>query len=389
MKTRVCHIITRLIQGGAQENTVATVELLNCSKDFEADLITGPAIGPEGTLIPYAEERIKRLMIVNELRRQINPFYDTAALCKLVYLLRKGAYDIVHTHSSKAGILGRIAARIAGVKTIVHTIHGLPFHPYQSAMLNHLYISLEKIVAPRTDRIVTVADAMTQKAVAAGVAAREKFVTVYSGMDLDAFLSAKTDTAQLRRTLGIREDDVVICKVSRLYHLKGHEYVIDAARDIVRTNPAVKFLFVGGGTLRSELEGLVKKYGLEKHVVFVGLVNHDHVPKYLQAVDIVAHTSLREGLARVLPQACACGKPVVAFDIDGAREVVKDGVTGFLVPAKDTGRLCEAFIKLITDKPLRVRMGENGKKLVDPVFRNEYMADRIMDVYRDVSLKTV
>jgi len=384
MKTRICHIITRLIQGGAQENTVATVVLLNCSKEYEAELITGPAIGPEGTLVPYAQERIQKLTVLSELRRQINPFYDAVAFCKLFYLLKKGKYDIVHTHSSKAGILGRIAAKLAGVKHIVHTIHGLPFHPYQNAVINHLYIWLEKLVAPMTDRIITVADAMTEKAIAAGIGSKNKYITIHSGMDLDAFLTCGSDTAQLRRTLGVREGEVVVGKVSRLYHLKGHEYVIDAARAIVKTNPDVKFLFVGDGSLRTELEGLVKEYSLTKHVVFVGLVDHDHVPKYLHAMDIVTHTSLREGLARVLPQACACGKPVVAFDVDGACEVVQEGKTGFLVPPQDTERLKEALLKLISDEKLRQEMGGQGKKLVDPLFRNEYMVDRIMDVYRSL-----
>lgn len=384
MKIRVCHIITRLIQGGAQENTVATVELLNCSKEFEADLITGPAIGPEGTLIPYAEERIKKLTVLSELRRAINPFYDLIAFWKLFYLLKKGRYDIVHTHSSKAGILGRIAAKLAGVRTVVHTIHGLPFHPYQNALLNHLYICLEKVAAPLTDRIITVADAMTEKALAAGIGAKNTYVTIYSGMDLDAFLTCGADTAQVRKTLGVREGETVIGKVSRLYHLKGHEYVIEAAREIVKERHDVKFLFVGGGSLRAELEGLVKEYGLGRYVVFVGLVDQDHVPKYLHAMDIVTHTSLREGLARVIPQACACGKPVVAFDIDGAREAVRHGENGYLVPPKDVARLKEALLKLISDKSLRTAMGERGKKLVDPVFRNEYMVDRIMEVYRSL-----
>ena len=185
---KVCHIITRLIQGGAQENTVSTVELLQQSNDFEVTLITGPALGPEGTMITYAKEHIKNTIVVDELRRNINPILDTISFLKLVMILRKGRYDIVHTHSSKAGIIGRIAARCAGVKVIVHTIHGLPYHEYQHVVINKLYVLLERYVTRFTKKIISVADIMTEKAVAQGVVSKDKCITIYSGMNLDNFV---------------------------------------------------------------------------------------------------------------------------------------------------------------------------------------------------------
>ncbi|MFC2149631.1 glycosyltransferase family 4 protein [Candidatus Auribacterota bacterium] len=384
MKKKVCHIITRLIQGGAQENTVATVELLNLSKEYEASLITGPAIGPEGTLIPQARSNIRNVEVINELRRQINPFYDLIAFIKLAVLLKKGRYDIVHTHSSKAGIIGRIAAKIAGVKCIIHTIHGLPFHGYQNRPLNKFYVLLERFVSGFTDKIIVVAGILADKAAAEHVAPRDKFETIYSGMDLGSFYDTDNDIGALRKSLGFNEDDVVIGKVARLFHLKGHDYVIDAVKEIAAEYPNIKILFVGGGILEERLNALVREAALDKCVYFTGLVNASEVPKFIGCMDIVVHTSLREGLPRVIPQAYACGKPVIAFDIDGACEVVEDGVSGYLVPPGDMKTLKGSIVKLAGDRELRIRMGEAGKKRVDPVFSNEYMVKRIEELYNEI-----
>ncbi|HRZ87026.1 MAG TPA: glycosyltransferase family 4 protein [bacterium] len=381
MKTRVCHIITRLIQGGAQENTVATAALLNRSSGYEADLITGPAIGPEGTLIPQAQAVISRVIVIDELRRSIHPLYDIVSFWKLRRLLLKERYDIVHTHSSKAGIIGRLAAKFAGASVIIHTIHGLAFHEYQSEAVNAVYRALERVAARWTDVIITVADVMTKKALDARIGVPGKYRTIYSGMDLDAFLTPPGDIAAFRRKLGFGDGDIVIGKVGRLFHLKGHEYVIEAARHIIPKNPRVKFLFVGDGILRGELAGAVERLGLGPHFVFTGLVPAEDVPRYIHAMDIVVHASLREGLPRVVPQGSACGKPVVAFDVDGACEVIRNGETGFLVPPQDTGRLADALAALAADPEKRRKMGEAGRRTVDPIFRNEYMVEQIVKVY--------
>ncbi len=329
---KVLHVITRLILGGAQENTLATVRILSGKDGYEVTLATGPPIGPEGSLMAEAEKTKAKIILIPEMRREINPVPDAISLVKLYFLMLRGRYDIVHTHSSKAGILGRIAAKLAGVKVIVHTIHGLPFHPYQSRFLNLTYTALEKLAAPITDRIITVCDAMSEKAVRARVAGTNKFETIYSGMNLEPFLHTENAPPAKRRELGIEENEMVVGKIGRLFPLKGHKYLIESAPAVVKAFPNVKFLLIGNGILREELKSKVRRLGLESRFIFSGLAKREEIPELISVMDVLVHTSVREGLARVLPQALACGKPAISFDIDGAREVVIPEKTGFLVP---------------------------------------------------------
>ncbi len=178
----------------------------------------------------------------------------------------------------------------------------------------------------------------------------------------------------------------MVGKVARLFHLKGHKYLLEAAAEVIRICPGVRFLLVGDGLLKERLEKQAQGLGIREKVIFTGLVPREEIPSLLAIMDIVVHTSLREGLARVLPQALACGKPVISFDIDGASEVVKEGETGHLVPAEDAKRLAEAIIDLVRDKAKAKSMGEAGRKVVDPAFRVEVMVDRIAEVYEGLIL---
>ncbi len=226
--------------------------------------------------------------------------------------------EVVHTHSGKAGLLGRLAAWRLHVPAIVHTVHGAPFHPYQSAAARFVLRNCERFAAARCDAIVSVADAMTEQLVAAGVAPAEKFQTVYSGLEVEPLLAAAAERAALRRQLGYGDEQIVVGKIARLFHLKGHEYLIAAAERAVQADPRLQFLLVGDGLLAARLHDQIDRSGLGKHFRFAGLVPPERIPAYLAAMDIVVHTSLREGLARVLPQALIAGKPVISYDIDGA-----------------------------------------------------------------------
>ena len=388
MAIKVLHIITRLILGGAQENTLATVRVLSLKDDYEVSLVTGPPIGPEGSLMDEARIYGIEPVLLPEMRREINPVRDFLSFVKLYFLILRKKYDIVHTHSSKAGILGRLAGKLAGVKVIVHTIHGLPFHPYQNKFLNLLYIILEKFTACFTDRIITGCDAMKKKAVSAGIAGEDKFVTIYSGMDLTPFLfselSPQKSPVQKRRELGIKEGEMVIGKIGRLFPLKGHKYLIQAAPGIVKVFPNVKFLLIGDGILKNKLKSEVSQLGLEDKFIFLGLVKREDIPGLISVMDILVHTSLREGLARVLPQAMACEKPVVSFDIDGASEVVIPGKTGFLVLPEDIKSLSFAIINALSNPVKLSEMGRAGRLHVDPAFRVETMVDKIDELYKQL-----
>ena len=383
-RPKVCHVITRLILGGAQENTLYTVELLQENGRYEATLVTGPALGPEGSLFERAGKGDFETIVIPQMRRAIHPTRDFATYRALKKLFRRERFDVVHTHSSKAGILGRLAARAAGVPVVVHTIHGLPFHPYQPRLTYRIYVALERMAARRSDKIISVADAMTDQAVAAGVAPRDKFTTIYSGMDLDPFLDADAKRDAVRARLGFGPGDLVVGKIARLFYLKGHEYVFEAFRRLAARFPTLKLMLVHDGILRGEFEAQLGRMGLRDRVVFTGIVPPDEIPELIAAMDVLVHASLREGLARTLPQALAVGRPVVSFDVDGAREVVFDDRTGYLVAPEDVDGLTAALDKLLGDAALRARLGAEGRRLVDPTFRKEYMVERIAALYDEL-----
>ncbi len=378
---RVCHVITRLILGGAQENTILTCEGLK-ARGHEVTLITGPPLGPEGDLMARAGRGGYELVVVDEMRREINPLADLAAYRRLREHLARIRPDVMHSHSSKAGILARrAAARIAGMK-IVHTIHGLPFHRYLSRWRNRLYIALERRAADCSDAIISVADAMTAQALAAGVGEAHQFTTIHSGMEVAAYLTRPADADEFREAMGLEHTDILVTQVSRLAELKGHEFILAAAERI--DDDRVHFCFVGDGRLRRQIEAQIAAAGLARRFHLTGLVGPDRIPAVMHASDIVVHCSLREGLARALPQAMLAGRPVVSFDIDGAREVVT-GETGILLPPADTAGLRLAIETLAGSPSLRAKLGQAGRELCREMFDHDRMVDTIERLYRHVT----
>jgi glycosyltransferase involved in cell wall biosynthesis len=348
----------------------------------EVLLVTGPPLGPEGSLLERARAGGVPTEVIPSLRRSIHPWRDWVSYRRIRQTLRNFRPDVVHTHSAKAGILGRAAASALGVPAIVHGVHGAPFHPYQSRLARALIRGCERWAASRCHAFVSVADAMTDLMVEGGVAPREKFITIYSGMEVEPFLESGQHRDRVRAELGYRPQDVVVGKVARLFHLKGHEDVIQAAASVVAEQPNVRFLFVGDGILAEQLHRQIAALGLTERFQFTGLVPPDRVPALLAAMDIVVHASLREGLARVLPQALIAGRPVVSCDVDGAREVVLPGQTGCLVPPKDILGLGRAIIELAADPALRERLGAEGRRRFTDVFRHERMTAQLRDLYQ-------
>ena len=381
---RIVHIITRLIIGGAQENTVLCCEDLMRDYGDKVLLVTGPPLGPEGSLLERARAGGVPLEIIAQLRRPVRPWGDLLSYGRIKSVLRRFRPDVVHTHSAKGGILGRAAAWSLGVPAIIHTVHGAPFHPYQGRGVALVFRLCERWAARRCHAMVSVADAMTELMVAGGVAPREKFTTVYSGMEVEPFLQSPRERERARRELGYRAEHVVIGKIARLFRLKGHDDVIRAARSIVDAQPNARFLLVGDGVLRGRLERQIAMAGLTQHFQFTGLVPPERVPDLLAASDIVVHASLREGLARVLPQALIAGKPVVSYDVDGAREVVISGETGFLVPPRNIPALAAALSNLVADPHLRDQFGQEGRRRFTDRFRHERMTAQLRGVYEQV-----
>src|ERR1043166_311197 len=317
---RVLHVITRLIVGGAQENTVSSVLGLGEKPELTVKLLSGPTSKTEGSLEPAVSGVPDLLHIIPELVRPISLRKDIIALRRLTEVFRKERPHLVHTHSSKAGVLGRLAAARAGVPIIVHTIHGPSFGSFQGALANALFLNAERYAARVTTHFVVVAEAMKEQYLAAGIGEPGSYTRIFSGFGLEPFLAATNDV-QLRARLGLAAEDVAIGKIARLFKLKGHDDLFAVAPDLVRLCPQTKFLLVGDGPWRSRLEGRARSLALERHFIFTGLVPPAGVPPLVGIMDIVAHLSSREGLARALPQGLAAGRPVVAYDCDGAKEV--------------------------------------------------------------------
>jgi glycosyltransferase involved in cell wall biosynthesis len=378
---RITHVITRLIVGGAQENTVASVLGLRQHSDLTVRLISGPTNGPEGSLEPSFANAPEVLTIVPQLVRPIRPWKDWRALAQLTYLLRTQRPDLVHTHSGKAGILGRLAARRAGVPIIVHTIHGPSFGAFQHGLAKRIFRAAERHAAGCTTHFVSVAEAMTEQYLAAGIGRPEQFTCIRSGFALARFLSVKSNP-DFRARLGIASGDFVVGMIARLCELKGHDDLITASPAVVKRNPRVKFLLVGDGPWRDRLQARVRALALQDHFVFAGLVPPSEIPQYVGAMDVLAHLSRREGLARALPQALAAARPVIAYDCDGAKEICLPDKTGYLIPPGDLQQLTDRLLQLAGDPALRERLGKQGQQLVKERFSVERMVEELCELYR-------
>jgi glycosyltransferase involved in cell wall biosynthesis len=332
---RVTHIITRLVIGGAQENTVATVLGLRERPGLKVDLISGPTTGPEGSMEPALGERMSVLTRVPSLVRPVHPWKDLRALGRLTALLREMGSDIVHTHSGKAGILGRLAARRAGIPVIIHHIHGPSFGPFQGAAANTFFRAAERYAGQATTHFICSAQAMARRYLQAGIGHPEMYTRIFSGFKIEPFLEAKNDPA-LRHKLGLASDAFVIGKIGRIAPLKGHEDLLVAFAEVLKTEPRSRLLFVGDGPLRSQIEGI----------------------------------------------ALAAAKPVVAYDFDGADEVCLDGQTGFLVRTGEVQSVALHLLTLAKSPELRTTLGLRGRQLVEKEFRVENMIEKIYDLYQ-------
>jgi glycosyltransferase involved in cell wall biosynthesis len=385
-KVRVLHLITLFSLGGATENTLLSVEGLQ-KLGYDVEIITGPPIASEGDLFAEAQQRGVRVKLIRVMQRNIHPILDLRAFFAVLRMIQKGRYHVVHTHSSKAGVLGRLAAKLAGVPVVVHTIHGLPFHDFMSGAPRRFFILAERWGTAMSDRVISVTDTIIRKCIAAGIGSPEKFVTIRSGFEMDQYLRPNGDGARLRSDYGIGPDELVIGKIARFNALKGHEYLIEVIPAIVKEVPNVRFLLVGSGELEEEFKARVRERGVADRVVFTGRVDQDRIPAFIAMMDIVVHTSLREGLARVLPQALAAGKPVVSFDLDGAHEVIRDGDTGRLVTACDSDRLARALIDLLKNPQHARKMGSAGREMVRQGWTVDAMVRGVDEVYRQLLQK--
>jgi glycosyltransferase involved in cell wall biosynthesis len=378
---RVMHVITRMIVGGAQEAALSCAVGLSALPGYDVTLVTGPETGPEGDLLEIAKPDL-RVISVPSMRRAIHPGADLRSLGALRRLMEHEGPDVVHTHSAKAGIVGRLAARLTGVPAIVHTNHGLAFHKYQSEWANITYRNIERTTVFTTDHYVSVAAETMERLIAAGIGRRSRHSVVRAGFDTDRFLADLAPKMTARAQLDLPADRVVIGVVARLFPLKGHDDLLSIAELLVPRTPEVLFAFVGGGPLLPELQARVRDSGLSDHVRFLGLLPGEMMPATFSSFDILAHASHREGLARVYPQAVLAGVPVVGYDLDGSSEVVDDGSNGYLIPPGDLDTFADRLEKLVRDDRLRESLGGVGRDEIAREFSEQEMVRRLDVLYR-------
>ena len=355
---KILHVITRLIQGGAQENTVYTAQG-QAALGHEVTLVYGPELNGESPFFTLPKN--PKLVVMPNLVRALSPLKDLKAYADLKNYFRANSFDIIHTHSSKAGILGRLAAADAKTKAkIVHTIHGLAFDEFQSAFKNKLYIAAEKKAARVSDAIITVCDAMRDQALQAGVGHKDLYHTVRSGSDLTAFQKAPQFREEARQKLAVKDNELLLVSVARLFPQKGVEEILSAARSLPNN---VKLLLIGGGPLKEEMEKFAAA-NLPGRVIFQGEVPPRDIPFLLSAGDLLVHASYREGLARVLVQAMAAGIPAISSRAGGAAEIVVDGRNGYLFPIGDEKAL-KARLEAVTGDPELLSKLKEGARDTD------------------------
>jgi glycosyltransferase involved in cell wall biosynthesis len=322
------------------------------------------------------------LIILPELVREVAPAKDLAALLKLARMMQAGGYTIVHTHSSKAGILGRLAARLAGVPVIVHTVHGWSFHDHMPALTRRIYIALERLCASLSHALITVAGQDIEKGLRAGIGVRSQYHLIRSAIPLESFEPAHYDRAAIRRELGLPQDGLVLGNVGRFSAQKNPLDWVRVAGQVGRRMPDVRFLLVGDGPLRPQVSAALAEQGIADRTILTGL--RRDVPRMLAAMDVFLLTSLWEGLPRVIPQAMAMGIPVVANTADGTVEAVRHGETGYLCTPGDLPQMSALCVELLGDPERRGTFGRAAREIAMQEFDVHRMVSQIAGLYTNL-----
>lgn len=376
-KPKILHTITRMIVGGAAENTLLSVHLLDKNK-YSVSVISGVfderSINVEsflGTDLP--------VITYPNLVREISPWKDVIHFIEIIKYLKKQKVDIIHTHSSKAGIIHRLAARLAGVPVIIHTVHGWSFNYRMNPLIRFFYIFLEKLADSVTDKLITVTMLDTDKGLRHRIGNPAKYLTIHSSIDIGKYRKPDKPVSDIRAELGILDNELVIGTVSRMDQQKAPIEFMKVAKAINSEYPEIKFLFVGDGDLRNSVEKFIIDNGLQDKVILTG--TRSDINNMLAVMDIFILTSLWEGLPRVFSQAMAAGLPIVATRVDGAPEAVIEGKNGFLVDPGDTLSMKEKLQILIEDENKRIAMAEYGNKHVLPDFDVKNMISDLEQLY--------
>lgn len=375
-KFKVLHIVTTLELGGAQKNTLFTIKHLDADK-YDTYL----ACGQEGILHGKEFEiPEKKVFYIKSLCRKIRPIKDFRALLELYRVIRKHHFDIVHTHSSKAGIIGRIAARLARTPVIIHTVHGWGFHDYQHKWVRRFYILMEKFCIRFTTQLITVSDETMRIGFKEGIGRIDQYTKIHSAIDSECFREISLSPQCKRKELGLRADDFVALNIACFKPQKNHVDLINIAKKVIAVVPHIKFVLVGDGELREDIRKRIIANDLTENFLLLGW-RHD-VPELLKMCDLLVMTSLFEGLPQVCLQALAVGKPMLMYGAGGIKEVIQNGVNGYVIDRGDVVGFSERLIDLARDHQRLERMAAASKSLWKPEYGIHDMVVRIDKLYK-------
>ena len=373
---KVLHVHTLPVISGSGLNT-----FLSMKGQHEAGFDVELACAPGGPLLGLVE---KNGIAVHRLKYMVwalNPVHDLLAVPELCRLMRRSGYAVVHTHNSKAGFLGRLAARLAGVPVIVHTIHGFAFHDKEPRWKQALYRALERLAAGWCDKLILISQPLVEWAKKERIGKPSQMVKIYSGVDLDAFRKP-ADSIALRRSFGLSPDEVIVGEVAKLWEGKGHDVLMQAIASVASRCPKIRLMLIGEGALRSALEQSAKRLSIAERVIFTGF--REDIPALTQLLDIAVLPSLFEGMGRAIIEAQAAGKAVIGSRVGGIPDLIEDGKTGLLVPAGNSEALARAIEQLYHDGELRTRMGLTSQQAVDARFDIRTMNRQILRVYDEL-----
>ncbi len=368
---RVARVIARLNIGGPAQHVIHLTARLPRDR-FESVLLSGREAPSEGSMHDLAARWGVRPIAVPGLGRRLSPVDDVRSLVFLTRFFRRFRPHIVHTHTAKAGAIGRLAAWLTGVPVVVHTYHGHVFHGYFSKPMTSLFLAVERALARSTSRLLTVSESVKRDLERYRIGAPGQVTVLPLGLDLDRFLGSEARAGELRRELGVEDRQPLVGIVARLVPIKRHEDFIAASALVAARIPDARFLVVGDGERRTELEALVRRQGLMERVRFLGW--RRDLDRIYADLDVVVLTSANEGSPVSLIEAMAAARPVVATSVGGVPDLVEHGVSGLLARAGDPSATAEAIATLLADPERRRAMGEAGRKRV----RDAYGVDRLV-----------
>ncbi len=381
-KIKVAQVITRMDWGGSPD-----IVRIICNKldpqIYDITLIFGQTLYPSKKTKEFLLDFGNKSTVIQELKRDINPFYDLFALFKMYWLFRREKFDIVHTHTAKAGALGRLAAKLAGVPKVIHMSHGHNFYGYFGVFGSALVTLVERFCGKFTDKIIALTELEKQDLIKFKVCEHKKITIVNSGLELDYYRNVTIDIASIKQSLKIEPHLNLVGMISRLEPVKGAEYIVPAAKVVIEKFTDVRFLIAGEGSLREKMESEARNFGISDKFIFLGW--REDVREILSVLDVLVQPSLNEAVGRILIEAGASSVPVVATKVGGIPEIVLDGQTGILIEPGDAQGLAQAVISLLEDEDKRKKMGLNAKNRINERFSAQSMVNSISQVYSNMS----